>query len=132
MYSLAYIYQHIVFDRYKVMRTTAQRILLKPVRDQTVSLISAGKQVATVTVAPPSRDRPVVFARWRLYVPHLIHGSLGSRESDFQTASRSVQPFFHNHPCDRHTDRQTDRQTDKYMRRNSRHQGLLAVLPTPA
>jgi len=41
-------------------------------------------KLAIVTVAiaasPPRKDRLIVFARWRLYVPHLIHGSLDPRE----------------------------------------------------
>ena len=42
--------------------------------------------------------------------PHLIHGSLGSHEPDFQTALRSVQSFLHSSlVCPTHTE--TDRHT---------------------
>ena len=50
--------------------------------------------------------------------PHLIHGSLGPRESAIQTASRSVQAFLQGSPAcptDRPSDRQTDRQTTLRM-----------------
>jgi len=43
--------------------------------------------------------------------PHLIHSSLGPPESSTQTASRSVQPFFRAHYCNRQTDKPTDKQT---------------------
>jgi len=42
--------------------------------------------------------------------PHLTHGSTRPPESLTQTASRSVQPFYMVHYCDRQTDRHTDRQ----------------------
>jgi len=61
--------------------------------------------------SPPHTNGSVVFARWRQYSPHLIHGSLGSLESTFQTTSRSVQPFCRARDCDRQTDRQRDHAT---------------------
>jgi len=36
-------------------------------------------------------ESSIVYVRWRPRVPHLIDGSLGTRESASKTASRSVQ-----------------------------------------
>jgi len=50
---------------------------------------------SAVFAGPPNMDSSIVFVRWRQCAPHVTHASLGPPESSTQTASRSVQPFFH-------------------------------------
>jgi len=54
------------------------------------------------------------------------HGSLDTRESAFQTASRSVQPFLQSYGRNQQTDRETTLRRD--MCSNSLHLEPLAVL----
>jgi len=53
-----------------------------------------------VTILYNRLPRPPQNCRfpWGDLDPHLIHGSLGPSESTTQTASRSLQPFFHSSP----------------------------------